>query len=154
VLHEDLGQRGQVDVGVGRRHLRRPPSRPAPMARVAGRAESELFIPGTLLRLELDNTQPVAWGMPAETAAFFAESPAFTLPVGSNARTIAKYADENLLMSGWLVGEDIVEGTSAVLEAPVGQGRAVVLGFRVQHRAQSHGTYKLLFNSLYLGGLE
>jgi hypothetical protein len=120
----------------------------------AGREESELFIPGTLLRLRLNVDDPIAWGMPAETAAFFAESPAFSLPSGSNARSVATYATENLLMSGWLVGGEIVQGTSAVLEAPVGQGRAVVLGFRTQHRAQSHGTYKLLFNSLYLAGLK
>jgi hypothetical protein len=120
----------------------------------AGREEDELFIPGTLLRLEVDNDDPIAWGMPAETAAFFSDSPAFSVPAGGTARTVASYADEDLLMSGWLVGEDIVEGTSAVLDAPVGDGRAVLLGFRVQHRAQSHGTYKLLFNSLYLAGLE
>jgi hypothetical protein len=119
-----------------------------------GHEETELFIPGTLLRLELDNSDPVAWGMPSETAAFFSDSPAFAVPDGSTARTIASYAEEDLLMSGWLVGEEIVEGTSAVLEAPVGEGRAVVLGFRTQHRAQSHGTYKLLFNSLYLAGLD
>lgn len=120
----------------------------------AGREEDELFIPGTLLRLEVDNDDPIAWGMPTETAAFFSDSPAFSVPAGGTARTVASYADEDLLMSGWLVGEDIVEGTSAVLDAPVGDGRAVLLGFRVQHRAQSHGTYKLLFNSLYLAGLE
>ena len=119
----------------------------------AGHEESELFIPGTLLRLKLNTNDPITWGMPAETAAFFSDSPAFSVPAGSTARSLASYATEDLLMSGWLVGEDFVEGTSAVLDAPVGDGRAVVLGFRVQHRAQSHGTYKLLFNSLYLAGM-
>ena len=119
----------------------------------AGHEESELFIPGTLLRLKLNTNDPITWGMPAETAAFFSDSPAFSVPAGSTARSLASYATEDLLMSGWLVGEDFVEGTSAVLDAPVGDGRAVVLGFRVQHRAQAHGTYKLLFNSLYLAGM-
>jgi len=118
-----------------------------------GKEETELFIPGTLLRLDPDPDDPVAWGMPEQTAAFFANSPAFSVPDGSPARTVASYATEDLLMSGWLVGEELIHGTSAVLEAPVGQGRAVILGFRTQHRAQAHGTYKLLFNSIYLSGL-
>jgi hypothetical protein len=75
------------------------------------------------------------------------------VPAGSPATTVASYADEDLLLSGWLVGEEFVEGTSAVIDAPVGNGRAVMLGFRTQHRAQAHGTYKLLFNSMYLGGM-
>jgi hypothetical protein len=119
----------------------------------AGHDEEELFIPGTLLRLNVDNTKPIGWGMPSETAAFFADSPAFSVPAGSPATTVASYAEEDLLMSGWLLGEEFVEGTSAVLDAPVGNGRAVLLGFRTQHRAQAHGTYKLLFNSIYLGGM-
>jgi len=53
-------------------------------------------------------------------------------------------------MSGWLMGEGVLKEKAAVVEAPVGSGRVVLLGFRVQHRGQSHGTYKLLFNSLFL----
>ena len=67
----------------------------------AGHEESELFIPGTLLRLRLDTNDPIAWGMPAETAAFFSDSPAFSVPAGSTARTVGQLrhrgpADERL----------------------------------------------------------
>ena len=53
-----------------------------------------------------------------------------------------------MLQSGWLLGEGVIAGKSTMVSVPVGQGRVVLYGFRVQHRDQSHGTYKLLFNVL------
>jgi hypothetical protein len=128
-------------------------------------SESKFFIPGTLLRVRVDNKHPLAWGMPEEAAAFFAESPAFDVgreptrfeeqrgvdpgtPEGYH--VVASYPKDNLLMSGWLMGEGVIKEKAAVVEASVGSGRVVLLGFRVQHRGQSHQTYKLLFNSLFL----
>jgi hypothetical protein len=124
---------------------------------------SEFFIPGALLRLQVDNRQPVAWGMPEEVAAFFSSSPAFEVGYPGRGATLAapaglsvagSYAPRNLLMSGWLLGERHLIGKAAVVTAQVERGRAVLLGFRVQHRGQPHATYKLLFNALYLGASE
>jgi hypothetical protein len=117
-----------------------------------GKEDSEFFIPGSILKMKVDNTQPIGYGMPEETAGFFVESPAYSVAAGSNLKTVVSYPASNLLMSGWLLGEPVIANQSAVIDAPVGQGRAVMLGFRTQHRAQAHGTYKLFFNSIYLGG--
>ncbi len=128
-----------------------------------GQSESKFFIPGTILKIQVKNQHPIAWGMPEEAAAFFAQSPAFevgrkptrfeeqrgiepSIPEGHH--IVASYPKENLLMSGWLMGEKVLSEKAAVVEAPVGKGRVVLLGFRVQHRGQSHQTYKLLFNAL------
>jgi hypothetical protein len=57
-------------------------------------------------------------------------------------------------MSGWLLGERYLHNKAAVIEATVDKGRIVLLGFRAQHRGQPHATFKLLFNSIYLGASE
>jgi hypothetical protein len=129
----------------------------------AGQSDDKFFIPGTILKIKVDNKNPIAWGMPEEAAAFFAHSPAFEvgrettrfeeqrgiepgLPAGHH--VVASYPKDNLLMSGWLLGEKVLSEKAAVVEAALGQGRVILLGFRVQHRGQSHQTYKLLFNSI------
>lgn len=63
-------------------------------------------------------------------------------------KTIAKFKDADLLESGWLLGESVIAGRPTMVSVPYGQGRVVLIGFRAQHRAQAHGTYKLLFNAL------
>ena len=107
--------------------------------------------------------------MPAEVDAFFIHSPVFAVGYprsrfaeqsGEPARTppgivtVASYPDKDLLRSGWLMGERIVQNRAAVVEAALEKGRVVLLGFRTQHRGQPHATFKLLFNSLYLGASE
>ncbi|MCA1583723.1 MAG: M14 family metallopeptidase [Acidobacteria bacterium] len=112
----------------------------------------QFFCPGSLLRLELDPNQPLAFGMPAQTAAFFSFSGAYETDAGSttgSVKTVGRYGSKDLLMSGWLEGEPMIAGKSAVLEAAVGEGRAVLLAFRAQHRAQAHATFRLLFNALH-----
>jgi hypothetical protein len=115
---------------------------------------SSVDIPGSLLRLHVDPAQPLAFGMPPFAAAFFADSPAFEVgAVIRPPRVAASYPDANLQLSGWVHGETTLAGRSAVLEVELDRGRVVLLGFRTQHRGQSHGTFKFLFNSLLLSSL-
>jgi hypothetical protein len=134
-------------------------------------SDSDYYIPGTLLRMAVDNTHPLAFGMPEESTAFFARSPAFSIGrapsraerwTGTSSkspesiRTVASYpsSPDELLKSGWLLGGNVIAGRAAVVEVAIKEGRIVLLGFRVQHRAQSHGTFKLLFNSLLISDIE
>ncbi|MDP1572244.1 MAG: M14 family metallopeptidase [Vicinamibacterales bacterium] len=115
-----------------------------------GRPADEFFCPGSILRLEVDVTDPLAYGMTPEAGAFFAFGSGFAVDEGdTSVRVPGRYASEDVLMSGWLEGEAHIAGQGAVVEARVGQGRAVLLGFRAQHRAQSHGTFRLLFNAIH-----
>ncbi len=132
-------------------------------------SETDLFVPGSILQILVDPSHPVAYGMPERAAAFFARSPAFsisrarsaleqatsTAPISPEAVTVvAEYPSSDILMSGWLLGERALANRAAVVHAHVGRGQLVLLGFRTQHRGQPHGTFKLLFNSLYLGGMR
>ncbi len=118
---------------------------------LADKSSKEFFCPGSTLRVKIDNTHPLAYGMPAEGLALFLYSPAFEImPNEHNERyeVIVRYADRDLLQSGWLIGEGNLVKKAAMISAQCGEGRAILIGFRAQHRAQTHGTFKLLFNAL------
>ena len=123
-----------------------------------GGADVKFVCPGSLLRMKFNPVHPVAYGMPDEAAAVFVDSRAFAVvPDFKGDRppaVIAGYADSNLLMSGYLKGESYLAGRASALDVPLGRGRVILLGFGVQTRAQPHGTFKLLFNSLFLGALQ
>ena len=115
---------------------------------VTARGNSEFYSPGSLLNVKLDTRSPLAYGMPAEFAAWSEHSPAWEteLPV------VARYPDSGLLASGWLVGEKVIAGRAALIDAPMGTGHAILFGMRPQYRAQSYLTFKLFFNALVVGG--
>lgn len=113
-------------------------------------ANSEFFIPGSLLRTRVNSAHPVAFGMAEEVAAFFQSSRGFDVLDPDAVDVVASYADEDLLLSGWELGaESYLAGRAAVLYAPVGSGAAVLIGFRSQFRAQPTATYKLFFNAIH-----
>jgi hypothetical protein len=111
----------------------------------------EFFCPGSTIRVNVDNTQPLGYGMPEHAFVLFRSSPAFEIIPGRNNdkyKTIVRYKDENLLKSGWLDGEEKIANKSAMITTSYGQGKIVLIGFRTQHRNQTDGTFKLLFNTI------
>lgn len=118
---------------------------------VAGLPYKQFWCPGSTLKVTVDNANPLGYGMPSSALAIFLSgSQAYEiLPAGAQTvQTIAKFVDKDVLQSGWLLGENVIAGKSAMVSVPYGQGHVVLIGFRAQHRDQAHGTYKLLFNSL------
>ena len=123
---------------------------------LSGLDDSDFFIPGSLVRTNIDTSNPLAFGMMPEVAASFGRSSAFEVEAGAQGITeIAKYAEEEVLMSGWAMGEDeYLANTSAMLNAEYGGGNLVLFGFKPQFRGQPRGTYKLIFNAIYQGALK
>ncbi len=123
---------------------------------VGGLPRTDFYVPGTILRLQLDTTHPIAKGMPQETIAWAENSPVFEVVENAtgdvpaaNVKIIGRYPEnKDPLLSGWLLGGDKLKGKAALVEVTMGKGRVILFGFRPQYRAQSTATYPLLFNSL------
>jgi hypothetical protein len=113
--------------------------------------------PGSLIFLRIDTSRPLGFGMPADTIGFCGSSRAFetTLLDSENkgerdVQVAARYAEHDLLASGWISGEQAVAGKPAVVEARHGAGRVILFAVRPQFRGQTFGTMKLLLNAIYL----
>jgi hypothetical protein len=113
-----------------------------------GLKTSEFYCPGSIVALELDNRNPIAATLTPALPAYFVNSSAFSVAANANVRVVARYAKENVLLSGWLLGEDKLRGQIALADVTVGKGRVVLFGFRPQHRGQTWGTLPLIWNTL------
>jgi hypothetical protein len=147
-----------------------------------GLRRDQFYAPGSIFRAKIDTSHPIAWGMPAEADLYFVSSTrraqsaspdaldqqtqgqrrdastavsafAFEITDTQRARSVARYIEANPLRSGWLLGPGYIAGKSALVDVSLGEGHIVLFGFRTQHRAQTWGTFKLLFNSILLGGM-
>jgi len=114
-------------------------------------SSKEFYSPGSTLRVHFDNTTPLGYGMPDDGLVLYWSNAVFEiLPsrANDNYATIARYVERDVLQSGWLIGEDHIAKKSAMVSAQLGAGQVILYGFRPQHRAQTYGTFKLLFNAL------
>ena len=111
----------------------------------------EFFCPGSTVKVNIDNNHPLGYGMPAESLVLFRRSPVFAVSSGQNSENyeaVVRYQERDLLRSGWLIGEEHLSNMPAMLNVRLGKGQVVLIGFRTQHRCQTHSTFKLLFNAL------
>ncbi len=118
---------------------------------------NKFYIPGSLLRVKVDNRDPLAYGMPEEVDMMFDDSPAFRLLPDSSRCGLspaAWFESEKPLRSGWAWGQNYLKGMAAVVDAAVGPGRLLLYGPEVVFRGQPHGTFKLVFNGILYGGAE
>jgi hypothetical protein len=131
---------------------------PLPIENAAGRT---FKAPGAVLRIHLAKDNALSAGMPEESFAFVDGAYAFEsknlkggkLPK-AEVRSVATYAEKDLLASGWITGENSIKGKDAVTEVRLGEGRVLLFGIRPQFRGQTFGTFKLVLNALYLASAQ
>ncbi len=118
-----------------------------------GLTRDQHFAPGAILKLEVDTEHPIGYGMAANTHGFYINSPFFQLTEGFDSQrtsVLARYPNTDVIGSGWLKGEELMAGRAAVVSIDMSPGKVVLFGLRPQHRAQTHATFPMLFNALYL----
>jgi len=119
---------------------------------VAGLSGNDFWSPGSTLKIDVHTDHPFAYGMPEHAlATFLAGGQVYETVAGARSADVDRvvtYPDRDILQSGWLLGEEAIANKAAVVSVKQGEGTILMLGFRVQHRAQTHGTFKLLFNAL------
>jgi hypothetical protein len=113
-----------------------------------GVPNTEFYIPGSILRLELDGTSELAEGVGSETAAWYWRSSMAYDVSDPRVRVAARYGSGDPLLSGWVLGGSLIAGQPAILEVEVGEGSAVLFGFQPNYRAQTMATWPLLFNAI------
>ena len=111
----------------------------------------DFYVPGSVLQARIDNSKPIAYGMPEQTDFLFDSSPAFRVKPGAD--IVAWYDSAEPLRSGWAWGQKVLENAAAVVDVSVGKGKVVLYGPEILFRSQPHGTYKLFFNGLFYGSI-
>jgi hypothetical protein len=111
---------------------------------VEGISNREFYSPGSLLNAHLKTGHPLTLGLPEDIAIWSEQSPAWQ----TGEVTLASYPQSNILASGWLLGDKLLAGRSALVDVKIGNGHIILFGMRPQYRAQSYQTFKLFFNAL------
>jgi hypothetical protein len=115
---------------------------------LVGLKRNEFYNPGSVVGLNVDTKNPLSKNLKKETAAYFTNSSAFEISDKSKVNIVAEYAEKDVLMSGYLLGEKFMNGKTALAEANYGNGKIVLFAFRPQHRGQTFGTFPFIFNAL------
>jgi hypothetical protein len=115
---------------------------------------TKYYIPGSLLRVDVDNTNPLGYGFEKQVDVLFDNSPVLELAPDAALRgvkPVAWFGSREPLRSGWAWGQHYLEGGTAAAEASLGKGKVFLFGPEITFRAQPHGTFKFLFNGIYYG---
>jgi hypothetical protein len=112
----------------------------------------EFYIPGSVLRVAVDSTQPGAAGFESKLDVFFNNSPVFRLEpdaASKGVKALAWFDTTTPLRSGWAWGQNYLQGGAAAVEADIGKGKLYLFGPEITFRGETHGTFKFLFNGIY-----
>ena len=114
-------------------------------------SNSEFYIPGSLLNVNVDNSEMPGWGMPRNCSVYFEQDPVFRADstATTKVRPVMWYPESGQLKSGWALGQRYLDGAIAAFSYSMGSGMLYSFGPEITFRSQSQGTFRLLFNVLY-----
>lgn len=114
-----------------------------------GLGRDKFFAGGSVMRVTTDPSHPIMAGMSKSADIFVFGSPAFETTAGFDGAVLASYPEQGSpLRSGYLLGEQYLQGKAAAVDVRHGDGHVILLGFRPQWRGQTFGTFRVLFNSI------
>ena len=117
-------------------------------------SREKYFTPGSVLDMKVEHVSPLTHGFGERANVLFSHSPTFRLSASADPqriRTVGWYNTEDPLRSGWAWGEQYLVGGVGAIEADYGEGKLFIFGPKITFRAQPHGTFGFLFNSIYYG---
>jgi hypothetical protein len=112
------------------------------------------WAPGSVHRMRVDNSNPLAYGMPEYVDVYFNRNPIFRMTQSSGVRRVAWFDSGETLRSGWALGEQYHENGVTVIDSDVGSGKLFLFTPLINFRGQPHASFKFLFNGIYYGGAE
>ncbi|HVB38849.1 MAG TPA: hypothetical protein VND92_09940, partial [Vicinamibacterales bacterium] len=118
---------------------------------------TKFYVPGSILQMAVDNTDPLAYGLDTRVDVMFDEDPVMQLAPNATlegVRPVAWFDSATPLRSGWAWGQQYLDGGTEAVEATVGKGRLLLIGPEITFRGQPHGTFKFLFNGVYYSTAE
>jgi hypothetical protein len=111
-----------------------------------GVPSKEFYCPGSILEVAVDTSDPIGFGSAPTVPVFFEMGPAFK--ISGDVKSIAHYANDKSLLSGWILGGKYLDGASAIAQVPMGKGHVIAFGFVPMYRGLSEVTYKFLLNAM------
>jgi hypothetical protein len=114
-------------------------------------------VPGSVLEVTVDNTQPLAYGIGEKLDVFYDNSPVFRLRPEAGIRgskPVAWFSSDKPLRSGWAWGQEYLQNGIAVIDSAAGKGKLLLFGPEITFRAQPHASFKFLFNGIFYGPAE
>lgn len=116
-------------------------------------SNEKYYVPGSVLKVSVNNSVSSTWGMPSKADIYFNNNPVFRISTDAiakgNIKPLLWFTDATPLRSGWAWGQAYLRDGITGFEAQIGKGKLVAFGPEITFRAQTHGAFKLLFNQLY-----
>lgn len=108
----------------------------------------DFYIPGTLLRMDLDVEHRFAGDLDRDQAVFYWRTSRGFDVHDPEVEVVGRYGSGNPKLSGWILGPEFISDKPALVNVPYGEGEVVLFGFQPNYRGWTVGTWPLLFNTI------